>query len=148
MRHPSGVSEERDSGAVLLEREEQLELIGAVLGRAGRGEGGGLLVLAGALVDLGAALRRAGRRTDAHAPLRDGLDLAAECGAEPLRQRAADELEILGARPRKVVRRGADALTPSERRVAQMAVSGMQNREIAQALFVTVKTVETQLSSA
>ena len=106
------------------------------------------LELAGALVDLGAALRRAGRRTDARAPLRDGLDLAAECGAEPLRQRAADELEILGARPRKVVRRGADALTPSERRVAQMAASGMQNREIAQALFVTVKTVETQLSSA
>ena len=46
-----------------------------------------------------------------------------------------------------MLRRGADALTASERRVAAMAASGMQNREIAQALFVTVKTVETQLSS-
>jgi hypothetical protein len=62
MRHPSGVGEERDSGGELLEREEQLELIGAVLERAARGEGGGLLVegTAGlgktALLDAGARM--------------------------------------------------------------------------------------------
>jgi len=43
---------------------------------------------------------------------------------------------------------GADALTPSERRVAQMAAQGMINRDIAQALFVTEKTVETHLGHA
>ena len=40
-----------------------------------------------------------------------------------------------------------DSLTPSERRVAQMAADGGTNREIAQALFVTQKTVEVHLSS-
>ena len=103
--------------------------------------------LAGSLVDLGAALRRTGRRVDARERLAEGLALAADCGAEPLAALARAELAILGARPRDILRRGADALTPSERRVAQMAASGMQNREIAQALFVTIKTVETQLSS-
>ena len=43
---------------------------------------------------------------------------------------------------------GVDALTPSERRVAQLAASGLGNREIAQALFVTTKTVETHLAAA
>ena len=40
-----------------------------------------------------------------------------------------------------------EALTPSERRVARMAAEGMANKEIAQALFVTVKAVEVHLSS-
>jgi len=47
-----------------------------------------------------------------------------------------------------VTRAGIDALTASERRVAQMAASGMSNKQIAQALFVTVKTVETHLHRA
>ena len=40
------------------------------------------------------------------------------------------------------------ALTPSETRVARMAAEGMTNRDIAQALFVTPKTVEVHLSNA
>jgi DNA-binding CsgD family transcriptional regulator len=40
---------------------------------------------------------------------------------------------------------GVEALTPSERRVAELAAGGMANAEIAQSLFVTVKTVETHL---
>ncbi|MEA2193299.1 MAG: hypothetical protein QOI73_3420, partial [Solirubrobacteraceae bacterium] len=43
-------------------------------------------------------------------------------------------------------RSGRDALTPSERRVAQLAADGLSNREIAQALFVTVRTVEGHLT--
>ena len=43
---------------------------------------------------------------------------------------------------------GVDALTASERRIAQIAAEGMANREIAQALFVTLKTVEAHLGSA
>jgi DNA-binding CsgD family transcriptional regulator len=51
-----------------------------------------------------------------------------------------------GARPRRLMRTGVDSLTPSERRVAQMAAAGQTNREIAQTLFVTPKTVEMHLS--
>ncbi len=43
---------------------------------------------------------------------------------------------------------GVESLTASERRVAGMAASGLSNREIAQALFVTIKTVEKHLGQA
>jgi DNA-binding CsgD family transcriptional regulator len=43
---------------------------------------------------------------------------------------------------------GADALTPSERRVAALAAEGSSNREIAQALFLSVRTIETHLGRA
>ena len=43
---------------------------------------------------------------------------------------------------------GVDALTASERRVAELAAEGLTNREIAQALFVTVRTVEGHLTQA
>jgi DNA-binding CsgD family transcriptional regulator len=46
------------------------------------------------------------------------------------------------------VRTGVDALTPSELRVAALAAEGMSNREIAQALFVTLRTVEVHLTHA
>jgi DNA-binding CsgD family transcriptional regulator len=54
----------------------------------------------------------------------------------------------MGSRPRRPTLTGVDALTPSERRVARMAAQGMSNKELAQALFVTVKAVEVHLSSA
>jgi DNA-binding CsgD family transcriptional regulator len=100
------------------------------------------------LVALGAARRRAGHAADAREPLAAGLALARRCGAVALAERAYDELAATGARPRKIVRAGTDALTASERRVAEMAAAGMSNRDIAQALFVTVRTVETHLGRA
>jgi DNA-binding CsgD family transcriptional regulator len=106
------------------------------------------LEYAHALVDYGTALRRANRRRDAHAPLDHGYQLAGRAGAKPLCERAAVELSTLGARPRKEIRTGADALTPSERRISQMAASGMTNKQIAQALFVTIKAVEWHLRHA
>jgi DNA-binding CsgD family transcriptional regulator len=99
-----------------------------------------------ALVDLGSALRRAGRRADARPPLREGLELAVGCGADLLVERARDELLATGAHPRRDRLRGPDALTPSERRVAKMASEGRSNPEIAQALFLTRRTVETHLT--
>lgn len=96
--------------------------------------------------ELGAALRRANHRSSARTFLQEGLELAHRCGAVSLTNRAHAELLATGARPRRLVRSGVDSLTPSERRVAQMATEGQTNREIAQALFVTPKTVETHLS--
>ena len=101
-----------------------------------------------ALVDLGAALRRANQRTEARERLREGVDLARRVGAFGLAERANEEIAATGARPRKVLQTGLDALTASERRVAQLAADGMSNKEIAQTLFVTIKTVEVHLSHA
>ena len=101
-----------------------------------------------ALVDLGAELRRSGRRSDAQEPLRLAMDLAERGGARALRDRAHDELLASGLRPRRFAVAGASALTPTEQRVAAMAAEGMANREIAQALFVSLKTVEAHLSGA
>ncbi len=100
-----------------------------------------------ALVDLGAAIRRDGQRSAAREPLRRGLDLAHRCGAVALAGRARDELLATGARPRRPLLSGVDSLTGSERRVAKLAALGMTNREIAQALFVTTRTVEVHLTS-
>ena len=80
-------------------------------------------------------------------PLYAGMEIAHRCGALPLVERALIELRATGARPRKVVRTGADALTPSERRIAELASAGRSNREIAGELFVTKATVETHLRS-
>jgi DNA-binding CsgD family transcriptional regulator len=101
-----------------------------------------------ALVDLGTALRHAGERARARERLREGLDLASRCSATSLADRARAELVIAGARPRRDALRGRDALTASELRVSRMAAEGMTNRQIAQALFVTTKTIETHLRHA
>ena len=101
-----------------------------------------------ALVDLGAALRRANRSAQARDPLRRALDVAHACGAGPLAERARQELRAAGGRPRRPRMSGAEALTPSERRIATMAAHGLSNPEIAQALFITKKTVETHLGNA
>ena len=61
--------------------------------------------------------------------------------------RAESELLATGARPRRIALSGVDSLTPSERRVAELAAEGPTNREIAQALFVTQRTVEVHLTS-
>jgi DNA-binding CsgD family transcriptional regulator len=100
------------------------------------------------LTELGAALRRRNQRKEAREHLRAALDIAHATGALSLRQRAHTELTATGARPRLPLRTGVDALTPSERRIAQMAADGRANTSIAQDLFVTTKTVEMHLTSA
>ncbi|HKP91309.1 MAG TPA: helix-turn-helix transcriptional regulator, partial [Thermoleophilaceae bacterium] len=66
----------------------------------------------------------------------------------PLAERARQELRAAGGRPRRARITGVESLTASERRVAAMAAEGLSNPEIAQALFVTKKTVETHLANA
>ena len=82
-----------------------------------------------------------------HESLRRGLEFAYRAGAAGLVKHARDELAATGARPRTLALTGVEALTPSERRVARMAARGVANKEIAEALFVTVKAVEAHLSS-
>jgi DNA-binding CsgD family transcriptional regulator len=98
------------------------------------------------LVELGATLRRANQRAAAREPLQQAADMAWAGGATALHVRARTELAATGARPRReMLLRGPGSLTPSERRIAELAATGHSNREIAQTLFVTPKTVEYHL---
>ena len=109
---------------------------------------GARLEHARSLCELGAALRRTGHRRTAQEPLRESLDLAVQCGADALAARAREELTAAGTRPRRERLHGRDALTASELRIAKLAAGGATNREIAQALFLTQRTVETHLTHA
>jgi DNA-binding CsgD family transcriptional regulator len=163
---------ERDEARRLAGEEVELarrwgapRALGAALRAAGMIEGGqrGLVLLAEAVevlsdspaklehakarTELGAALRRANHRVPAREHLRRAVELATVCGAAPLAARAETELLATGARPRRIAMSGVESLTPSERRVAELAAQGPTNREIAQALFVTQRTVEVHLTS-
>lgn len=105
------------------------------------------LECARARIDLGGALRRHNQRVAAREELFRGQQLAFRCGAGALVELARDELAAAGARPKAIALSGADALTPAERRVAELVADGLSNRDVAQALFVTTKTVETHLGS-
>ena len=98
-----------------------------------------------ALTDYGAALRRANRRAEARTALQEGLALAERCSARALADHARTELLAAGGRSADPEGTGVQQLTASERRVAELAAEGRSNPEIAQALFVTRKTVETHL---
>jgi ATP/maltotriose-dependent transcriptional regulator MalT len=130
----------------LQENGRRLEVLGEAVQALDRSEA--RLDLARALVDYGAALRRARKRAKAREPLRRGLDLAERCGAAALGQRARDELVTAGARPRRAALTGVEALTERERQVVDLAAQGMSNKDIAEALFVTLKTVEWHLHHA
>ena len=106
------------------------------------------LELAKALAALGSALRRFKAPSEAREPLRRALELASACAATGLVEHVRGELHATGARPRRDAASGPEALTPSERRVADLAAGGDTNRDIAQVLFVTPKTVEVHLSNA
>jgi DNA-binding CsgD family transcriptional regulator len=98
-----------------------------------------------ALVELGAALRRAGRRIDARQVLVEALHAGRRLGASLLVGRAQEELTAAGAKPRRVAITGVASLTPSEQRVSRLAAQRHTNAQIAQALFVTPKTIEYHL---
>lgn len=99
------------------------------------------------LIEWGSAQRRVGQRRDCREVLRRGRDLAQRCGAWALTEYAASELEASGARRPTLAVTGIAALTPAERRVAELAAAGRSNREIAETLFVSRKTVETHLGN-
>jgi DNA-binding CsgD family transcriptional regulator len=129
-----------------IERQDGL----AHLGEAVRAleDSGARLEHARALLAYGTATRLARRPTEAREPLGQALEIAAACSADALVKRARAELRAAGSRPRREALGGVASLTPSELRAAGMAAEEMTNREIAQALFVTPKTVEVHLSNA
>jgi DNA-binding CsgD family transcriptional regulator len=100
-----------------------------------------------ALVAWGSALRGGGARSEARDPLARGLELAQQSGATALADTARSELYAAGGRPRKESLTGPESLTPSERRIADLAAEGLTTRDIAQALFVTPRTVEGHLTN-
>ncbi|MBB1242623.1 AAA family ATPase [Streptomyces durbertensis] len=100
-----------------------------------------------ALADLGAAERLLGDHRAAGAALRRAATLAESCGATPLVDRCLDELRAAGHRPRSRTFAGVAALTPAERRVAELAARGLTNRQLAAYLHVGRRTVELHLSA-
>jgi DNA-binding CsgD family transcriptional regulator len=136
LRTAGAVASGREALPLLQEAVEVLDGVGAELERAK------------AECELGAALRRAGRRGGAVELLRAALDRASRCGAASLERRVRDELRAAGVRPRRTALSGVDSLTPSERRVAELVAQGLGNSEIAQALFVTRRTVEYHLTNS
>jgi ATP/maltotriose-dependent transcriptional regulator MalT len=123
----------------MAELEESVALLDQCPGRVER---------ARALAALGAELRRARRPTDAREPLGRALELAEVSGALALAEHARSELYATGARPRSTALDGVESLTDRELRVATLAAEGQTNRDIAQLLYVTPKTVEVHLTNA
>jgi DNA-binding CsgD family transcriptional regulator len=101
-----------------------------------------------ALLALGGVLLDQGDRGRAREPLARALDLASVCGADALAGRARAQLHATGARPRTTALSGVESLTPSERRVAELAAAGHSNKDIAQELYVVPRTVEIHLTHA
>jgi DNA-binding CsgD family transcriptional regulator len=142
---PRALGVARRAGGLLARGEQAVELLSsAALLHA---DCGARLEHARSLTELGAAVRRAGRPTNARTTLHDAIRLADRLGARTLARHARDELALAGGRPPRVRDRSGE-LTPSERRVTQLAAEGHTNRQIADALFVTVKAVEWHLANA
>ena len=93
------------------------------------------------LLALGATLRRAKRKADARRALEEAIAAFDSLGAAAFAARARSELERIGGRPPS-----KGGLTPTERQIAELVAEGRSNKEVAAALFVSVKTVEANLS--
>jgi len=97
--------------------------------------------LARTLLVSGQVQRRLARKADARGQLLQALSIFERLGAPLWAARARDELRRIGGR-----RSSAGSLTLAERRIAELVREGRTDKEIAASLFITPKTVGTQLS--
>jgi DNA-binding CsgD family transcriptional regulator len=142
---PRAVGVAQRAAGLLARGESSVELLrSAVDVLAGSGA---RVELARALADLGAATRRSRRVSEARSVLHHALELADSVGADEVASRARQELRLAGGRATQRPSAPADRLTPGERRVADLAAAGNSNRQIANALFITVKAVEWHLGN-
>ncbi len=132
--------------ALTIEGEERLALLEEAISILEHS--GARLELSHTLAELGRELSRVGRRGEGRDAQRRAIELADDCGAIVLAQRARAELHAGPGRRPRIELTGRGALTAAEWRVCRRAAEDASNREIAQALFVTEKTVERHLSSA
>jgi DNA-binding CsgD family transcriptional regulator len=140
---PRGIGIALRATALLGDRDERVPLLRESAQALSRSPSA--LELARTLTEYGTALARSGQRASAREPLQQAMDLAARCGAQPLTRRAREELRAIGARPRRERLTGIESLTPGELGVARLAAQGLTNRQVAQALYVSTKTVGTHL---
>jgi DNA-binding CsgD family transcriptional regulator len=110
--------------------------------------GSARLELAHTLADLGDEQLRTGSRSAGRDNLRHAAELALECRATALAERLRGTLSAGGGRAPRIQVSGISSLTPAERQVARLAADALTNRQIAEQLFVSEKTVETHLSRA
>ena len=89
---------------------------------------------------LGSIQRRVKQRAAARASLEEALASLEAIGARLWAERARAGLGGIGGRAR------SGGLTPTEERVADLVAEGRSNKEVAEALFVTVRTVEANLT--
>ncbi len=143
---PRAIGRTLTAMALLAAGEERIELLARALNALEPAPAP--LERATALIALGGALHAERSPTEAREPLRQALETAAECGAEPLVERARGALFAAGGRPRRDAIRGPRALTRRERRVAELALAGRTNKEIAEDLYLVPRTVEGHLSNA
>jgi DNA-binding CsgD family transcriptional regulator len=85
--------------------------------------------------------RRANRKLAARDSLTEALAIFEDLGSPPWAQRATDEIARLGLR-----HHAPSELTETERRIAELAAAGMTNRQVAEAAFISPKTVEANLA--
>src|SRR5262249_51867452 len=93
------------------------------------------------LLVLGQIHRRRRRKQAAAVALQEAARTFGELGTPLWASRAQDELDRVDVSPA-----GSAELTPTERRVAQLTGTGMTNRQVAEALFISPKTVEANLA--
>jgi DNA-binding CsgD family transcriptional regulator len=96
---------------------------------------------------LGAALRRAGHRNEARLALRRANQIFESAGAARWAARSAAELRACGERPPTAPGAPAARLTPQETRVAMLVAQGARSRDVATALFLSERTVESHLAA-
>lgn len=99
------------------------------------------LMVARSQLAYGLWLRRQRRIAESRVPLRAARDAFQAIGSTPLVDRARRELRASGENSPQRLPRASDRLTPQELQIAQMAAAGMSNREIAQSLFLSHRTI-------